>query len=167
MSQGRQGQRKAQQFCRQVQRALNLALADRYEDDGLNELFVDDVTLFVDDVTPAPDRGHLLVHVVVPANRSVADALSSLRQDASRLRSEVAMTISRKRAPELSFVTRRTFSKSRSCLTCTFQPMSASVSSLPRAVKPWSGGVQIVVGCQTAPEKGVCRPALLAHSGAP
>jgi ribosome-binding factor A len=97
MYQGRQGQRKAQQFCRQVQRALNLALADRYEDDGLNELFVDDVT-------PAPDCGHLLVHVVVPANRSVTDALSSLRQDASRLRSEVAMTISRKRAPELSFV---------------------------------------------------------------
>jgi ribosome-binding factor A len=97
MSQGRQVQHKAQQFCRQVQRALNLALADRYEDDGLNELFVDHVT-------PAPDCGHLLVHVVVPANRSVTDALSSLRQDASRLRSEVAMTISRKRAPELSFV---------------------------------------------------------------
>ena len=94
------GQRKAQQFCRQVQRALNLALADRYEDDGLNELFVDEVT-------PAPDCGHLLVHVVVPANRSMADALSSLRQDAPRLRSEVAMTISRKRAPELSFVPTR------------------------------------------------------------
>ena len=93
----RQAQRKAQQFCRQVQRALNLALADRYEDDGLNELFVDEVT-------PAPDCGHLLVHVVVPDNRSMADALSSLRQDAPRLRSEVAMTISRKRAPELSFV---------------------------------------------------------------
>jgi ribosome-binding factor A len=97
MSQGRQGERKTRQFCRQVQRALNLALADRYEDDGLNELFVDDVT-------PAPDCGHLLVHVVVPPNRSVMDALSSLRQDASRLRSEVAMTISRKRAPELSFI---------------------------------------------------------------
>ena len=97
MSQGQQRQRKAQQFCRQVQRALNLALADRHEDDGLNELFVDDVT-------PAPDCGHLLVHVVVPGNRSVMDALTSLRHDAARLRSEVAMTISRKRAPELSFV---------------------------------------------------------------
>jgi ribosome-binding factor A len=97
MSHGRQGPRKAQQFCRQVQRALNLALADRYEDDGLNELFVDRVI-------PAPDCGHLLVHVVVPANRSVTDALRNLRQDASRLRSEVAMAISRKRAPELSFV---------------------------------------------------------------
>ena len=97
MYQGRQAQRKAQQFCRQVQRALNLALADRYENDGLNELFVDDVT-------PAPDCGHLLVHVVVPANRSVTDTLSGLRRDAPRLRSEVAMTISRKQAPELSFV---------------------------------------------------------------
>ena len=96
-SHSRQGQRKAQQFCRQVQRALNLALADRYEDDGLNELFVDDVT-------PAPDCGHLLVHVVVPPNRSITDALGSLRQDVARLRSEVAMSISRKRAPELSFV---------------------------------------------------------------
>jgi ribosome-binding factor A len=97
LSQGRQGQRKAQQLCRQVQRALNLALADRHEDDGLNELFVDEVT-------PAPDCGRLLVHVVVPATRSVADVLSSLRRDAARLRSEVAMAISRKRAPELSFV---------------------------------------------------------------
>ena len=65
------------------------------------------MSLFVDEVTPAPDCGHLLVHVVVPDNRSIADALSSLRQDAPRLRSEVAMTISRKRAPELSFVPRR------------------------------------------------------------
>lgn len=94
---GGQARRKAQQFCRQVQRALNLALADRYEDDGLNELFVDDVT-------PAPDCGHLLVHVVVPPNRPVAEALSSLRHDAARLRTEVAMAISRKRAPELSFI---------------------------------------------------------------
>jgi ribosome-binding factor A len=97
LSQGRQGERKTQQFCRQVQRALNLALADSDADDGLNELFVDDVT-------PAPDSGHLLVHVVVPANRSIVEALSGLRRDAARLRSEVAMTISRKRAPELSFI---------------------------------------------------------------
>lgn len=97
LSSGRQGQRKAQQVCRQVQRALNLALADRGANDGLNELFVEEVT-------PAPDCGHLLVHVVIPADRSVADALSGLRRDAPRLRSEVAMAITRKRAPELSFV---------------------------------------------------------------
>ena len=97
LSSGRQVERKARQFCRQVQRALNLALADRHSDDGLNDLFVEDVS-------PAPDCGHLLVHVVIPADRSVNEALSALRQDAPRLRSEVAMTITRKRAPELSFV---------------------------------------------------------------
>ena len=97
LSSGRQAERKARQFCRQVQRALNLALADRHADDGLNDLFVDDVS-------PAPDCGHLLVHVVIPADRPVNEALAALRRDAPRLRSEVAMAITRKRAPELSFV---------------------------------------------------------------
>ena len=96
LSSGRQGERKARQFCRQVQRALNLALADRHTD-GLNDLFVEEVS-------PAPDCGHLLVHVVIPAERPVTEALSALRRDAPRLRSEVAMAITRKRAPELSFV---------------------------------------------------------------
>lgn len=80
-----------------MQRALNLALADRHTDDGLNELFVEDVS-------PAPDCGHLLVHVVIPVDRPIADALAALRQDAPRLRSEVASAITRKRAPELSFM---------------------------------------------------------------
>jgi ribosome-binding factor A len=97
LSSGRQAERKARQFCRQVQRALNLALADRHADDGLNDLFVEDVS-------PAPDCGHLLVHVVIPVDRPVAEALGALRRDAPRLRSEVAMAITRKRAPELSFV---------------------------------------------------------------
>jgi ribosome-binding factor A len=60
--------------------------------------------LFVEDVSPAPDCGHLLVHVVLPVDRPVADALSALRRDAARLRSEVAMATTRKRAPELSFI---------------------------------------------------------------
>ncbi len=97
LSSGRQVERKARQFCRQVQRALNLALADRHADDGLNDLFVEDVS-------PAPNCGHVLVHVIVPADRPVNDALSALRRDGQRLRSEVAMAITRKRAPELSFV---------------------------------------------------------------
>jgi len=59
---------------------------------------------FVDEVSPGPDCGHLLVHIVVQDGFSVADAMSALRRDASRLRREVAMTITRKRAPELSFV---------------------------------------------------------------
>jgi ribosome-binding factor A len=97
LSSGRQVERKARQFCRQVQRALNLALADRRAGDGLNDLFVEDVS-------PAPDCGRLLVHVIIPADRSVAGVLGALRRDAPGLRSEVAMAITRKRAPELSFV---------------------------------------------------------------
>jgi ribosome-binding factor A len=93
----RQAQRKAQQFCRQVQRALNLALADA----SVGEIGCD---LFVDEVSPGPDCGHLLVHIVVQDGYSIADALNALRRDASRLRSEVAMSIARKRAPELAFV---------------------------------------------------------------
>jgi len=90
-------QRKTRQFCRQVQRALNLALADGSIGESLNGLFVEDVS-------PAPDCGRLLVHVFVPAGLSVADALSALRRDSARLRADVAMAITRKRAPELSFI---------------------------------------------------------------
>ena len=89
-SSDRQAQRKERQFCRQVQRALNLAL-------GINGLFVEEVS-------PAPDCGHLLVHVVIPDNCQAAEAISALRRDTPRLRSEVATAITRKRAPELSFV---------------------------------------------------------------
>ena len=97
LSPDRQAERKARQLCRQVQRVLNLALSDRDTFDSVSDLFVDDVT-------PAPDCGRLLVHVYIPDRRFVADALGALRRHAPRLRSEVAMAISRKRAPELSFV---------------------------------------------------------------
>ena len=96
-SSGKHVERKTRQFCRQVERALNLALADRSTEDGLNELFIDEVS-------PAPHCGHLLVHVVIPTHRTVKEALAALRREAPRLRSEVAMAITRKRAPELSFV---------------------------------------------------------------
>ena len=93
----RRAEQKARQLCRQVQRALNLALAERGSDPCLEQLYVDDVT-------PAPGCGHLLVHFVVPASRSLPDALASLRREAPRLRAQVARAISRKQAPELSFV---------------------------------------------------------------
>ena len=93
----RQAHRKAQQFCRQVQRALNLALTDCSLDNSL-------AGLYVEEVSPAPDCGHLLVHVLVPNGHAVADAIGALRRDAPRLRREVAMSIARKRAPELSFI---------------------------------------------------------------
>lgn len=96
-SSDRQAERKSQQFCRQVQRALNLALADREVGDGIDDLFVEEVL-------PAPDCGHLLVHVVIPAGLSVVDAMAALGREALGLRLEVASSISRKRAPELCFV---------------------------------------------------------------
>jgi hypothetical protein len=49
-SSGRQAERKTQQFCRQVQRALNLALADRNVGGGIDDLFVEEVV-------PAPTAG--------------------------------------------------------------------------------------------------------------
>jgi len=97
LSSERQAQRKAHQFCRQVQRALNLALADRSAGDAINGLFVEEVS-------PAPDCGRLLVHVVIPEGLPIADAIAALGREAPRLRSEVATAITRKRAPELSFV---------------------------------------------------------------
>ncbi|MBL8228086.1 MAG: ribosome-binding factor A [Bryobacterales bacterium] len=80
-----------------MQRALNLALTDRAIGDGIEDLFVDEVL-------PAPDCGHLVVYVAIPAGLSAVDAIAALGREAPGLRSEVASAISRKRAPELSFV---------------------------------------------------------------
>ena len=87
---GRQHERKTQQFCRQVQRSLNIAIGFR--------------GLFVEEVSPAPDCGHLLVHVLIPEGMAIADTIAELRREAPRLRAEVAASITRKRAPVLSFI---------------------------------------------------------------
>ena len=92
-SRQRQAERKTRQLCRQVQRALNLALAEGGAE--VDELFADAVTA---------GGGPLMVHVVVPAGRPVGEALAALRRDAPRLRADVARAITRKRAPELAFV---------------------------------------------------------------
>jgi ribosome-binding factor A len=89
--------RKTQQFCRQVQRALNLALAS-------SDSQLQGYEIFVEEVSPAPDCGHLLAHVVVSEGRLISEAMTWLRHNQPRLRTEVAMSIARKRAPELAFV---------------------------------------------------------------
>ena len=78
-----------------MQRALNLALPD---------LCLEGVDLFVEEVTPAPDCGHLLAHVVISNSESVPETMSALRRETPRLRTEVAQAIARKRAPELAFI---------------------------------------------------------------
>jgi ribosome-binding factor A len=87
---------KAQMLCRQVQRALNLALAD-LRDDVLRDLYVADVTC-------APNASHLLVGVVLPSGTAAAEVLARLAPVTAKLRAEVAQSITRKRAPELTFV---------------------------------------------------------------
>lgn len=89
--------RKTQQFCRQVQRALNLALAT-------SDSQLQGYEIFVEEVSPAPDCGHLLAHIMVSEGNHLSEAMAWLRQNQPRLRTEVAMSIARKRAPELMFV---------------------------------------------------------------
>ena len=93
-SRGRRIEQKTHQLCRQVQRALNLALA---ADGALDEVFVVCVSA-------ASGCGRLVAHVAVPGNRPASTALEELRARGPQLRAIVAGYISRKRAPELIFV---------------------------------------------------------------
>ena len=91
---------KTAQLCRQVFRAVSMALA-QCGDDVLRELIVHDVQ-------PAPDASRLLVRVAfstgVPGGVAGLGALLARLDDASGfVRREVAEAITRKRAPELMF----------------------------------------------------------------
>lgn len=90
-------EQKTQQLCRQVQRALSLALAGEFAAGALGDLFVVGVSA-------AGGSGRLVVHVAVPVGSAVTTVLGELRERAPQLRAVVAGFISRKRAPELSFV---------------------------------------------------------------
>jgi len=97
---GKRRDHKTAQLCRQVFRAVSLALAE-CADDVLRELIVHDVE-------PAPDASRLLVRVgfsaaVATDVTGVADVLGRLGQASGFLRREVATAITRKRAPELLF----------------------------------------------------------------
>jgi ribosome-binding factor A len=89
--------RKTLQLCRQVQRALMLALAGECADDLLRDVSVDSVD-------PAGGGGHLLVRVSVPRELSVMDVLARLNDRSGKLRAVVAASICRKRTPMLSFI---------------------------------------------------------------
>ena len=94
---GRRIEQKTRQLCQQARRALNLALAAHSAGGVLDGVFVIDVSA-------AAGCGRLVAHVAVPAGRSVSDALKELRDRSPQLRAAVAGYISRKRAPELSFM---------------------------------------------------------------
>lgn len=100
ISKGRSGKPdyKTRQLCRQVQRTLHLALAGELNDDVLRELSVGDV------LAPGGNAGHLLVQILVPTNVPIPVALEHLSRATPALRALVARAITRKRAPELSFI---------------------------------------------------------------
>lgn len=88
----RQQRRKDAQLCAQVREALSLAL---------DELALGDV--WVREVVPSPDAGHLSV-VVVARGDELAEVARAIDQRAGHLRNEVAQAIHRKRTPQLAFV---------------------------------------------------------------
>ncbi len=90
--------RKARQLCEQVHRALTVIFP------GL----ADDVlqSLLVVSVEPAPHSGRLLVTVAGPTPTDATDpppVAEHLVRAVGRLRSEVAATVHRRKAPELVF----------------------------------------------------------------
>jgi ribosome-binding factor A len=89
--------RKTLQLCRQVQRALMLALAGECGDELLRDVSVDSVQ-------PAGGAGHLLVLVSVPVGLPVMEIVARLNDRAGKLRAIVAGSICRKRTPMLSFI---------------------------------------------------------------
>ena len=95
---------KTMQLCRAAERALSLALAGECGDDVLR-------LLYVASVLPAPDASRLLVCVVLPRGSNDAvtmeDVLSRLARVHGLLRASVARAVTRKRAPELTFLPSR------------------------------------------------------------
>jgi ribosome-binding factor A len=91
--------RKTLQLCRQVHRALMLALSGECSDDLLRDLVVDAVE-------PMGSASQLIVRVGVPrgaAGQSFAEILARLNERTPKLRATVAQAICRKRVPMLSF----------------------------------------------------------------
>ena len=91
--------RKTQQLCQQVRRALMLALAGECDDDVLREVYIDSVD-------PMGSGSQLLVCVSAPVAMGIRplDVLARLNDRSSKLRAIVARSICRKRVPGLSFV---------------------------------------------------------------
>jgi ribosome-binding factor A len=89
--------RKTRQLCRQVFQAVSLALGGECGDDLLRDVIVESVE-------PAPNASRLAVRVYVPARVDLADVLDRLARVTPHLRRLTARAITRKRAPELTFV---------------------------------------------------------------
>jgi ribosome-binding factor A len=89
-------QRKDKQFCAQVLEAVQLALAEVYDEDLLS--------LFVLEARPAPHLGRIELLVEAPRGADLTRILEKLQQMTAYFRAEVASSIHRKKVPDLSFV---------------------------------------------------------------
>jgi ribosome-binding factor A len=93
--------RKARQLCEQVADALRTILA------GLADEALQNLTVLT--VAPAPHTGRLLVTVAGPApadatdRQAVPDVRVALSKAAGHIRAEVAASVHRRYAPELTF----------------------------------------------------------------
>ena len=99
----RRGLWKVQQLCKQLERAASVTLAGECASDVL-------VGAAVLSVEPAPDAARLRVTVVLAPGRSAEDAaqaIADLRRAAPAFRREAALSIHRKRVPEVTFDVRR------------------------------------------------------------
>jgi ribosome-binding factor A len=91
--------RKTLQPCKQVERALSLALAGDCSDPVLGDLNVVSVA-------PAPNAGRLLVTVSPSLSAAPVDpneVTAHLARASGKLRCEIAAAIYRKKTPELAF----------------------------------------------------------------
>jgi ribosome-binding factor A len=91
--------RHTMQMCGEVRRTLDLVLTGECDDDVLRGLYVQSVV-------PAPDAAHLLVTVspLDPGDATPAHTiLEHLRIFTGKLRTSVAESINRRRAPDLMF----------------------------------------------------------------
>src|SRR5262245_23720532 len=92
----KRGDSGVRRLCSQVREALTFAFAGSCRDEVL-------LSLFVEDVEPAPDASRLAVTVRAPEDVDVSVAREHVNRAASMLREEVAASICRRRAPELVF----------------------------------------------------------------
>tara|TARA_R110002072_G_scaffold120757_3_gene254102 strand:- start:3937 stop:4416 length:480 start_codon:yes stop_codon:yes gene_type:complete len=96
--------RKTQQLCQQVEQTLSLVLSGEFSDELLQ-------SLIVESVIPAPNASQLVVTVSAASSHEDGRVMSldpsvvleRLDRVTGRLRSEVAASITRKRAPSLKF----------------------------------------------------------------
>ena len=90
---------KTAALCKQVRRAVSLALAGECADPALQ-------SLIVEEVLPAPNAGRMLVRLIAPhahGHETIVDLLQRLERVRGVLRAQIAESIARKRTPELTF----------------------------------------------------------------